>query len=104
MVLATVATVIASQAVISGTFSLTRQAIQLGQLPRMRVIFTQADESGQVYLPMVNWLLMSACIALVLGFQSSGAMASAYGVAVSLDMVVTTILAVAVARRFGWNP
>lgn len=104
VVLATVATVIASQAVISGTFSLTRQAIQLGQLPRMRVIFPQADESGQVYLPTVNWLLMVACLALVIGFGSSDALASAYGVAVSLDMVVTTLLAVAVAQRFKWNP
>ncbi len=104
VVLATVATIIASQAVISGTFSLTRQAIQLGQLPRMRVIYTQAEESGQVYLPLVNWLLMTACLALVLGFGSSDALASAYGVAVSMDMVVTTLLAVAVARRFGWWP
>jgi KUP system potassium uptake protein len=104
VVLATVATIIASQAVISGTFSLTRQAIQLGQLPRMRVIFTQADESGQVYLPLVNWLLMLACVALVVGFGSSDALASAYGVAVSMDMVVTTLLAVAVAWRFGWRP
>jgi KUP system potassium uptake protein len=102
--LATVATIIASQAVISGTFSLTRQAIRLGQLPRMQVIFTQADESGQVYLPLVNWLLMAACVALVLGFGSSAALASAYGVAVSMDMVVTTLLAVAVAWRFGWRP
>lgn len=104
VLLATVATVIASQAVISGTFSLTRQAIQLGQLPRMRVIFTQADESGQIYLPLVNWLLMVACLALVIGFGSSGALASAYGVAVSLDMLVTTLLAVVVARRYGWQP
>ena len=98
------ATVIASQAVISGTFSLTRQAIQLGQLPRMRVIYTQAEESGQVYLPLVNWLLMAACVALVVSFGSSDALASAYGVAVSLDMVITTLLAVSVARRFGWHP
>jgi KUP system potassium uptake protein len=104
VILATVATIIASQAVISGTFSLTRQAIQLGQLPRMRVIFTQAEESGQVYLPLVNWLLMTACVALVAGFGSSDALASAYGVAVSMDMVVTTLLAVAVAWRFGWRP
>jgi KUP system potassium uptake protein len=102
--LATVATIIASQAVISGTFSLTRQAIQLGQLPRMQVIFTQADEAGQVYLPLVNWLLMFACVALVTGFGSSAALASAYGVAVSMDMVVTTLLAVNVARRFDWYP
>jgi len=104
VLLATVATVIASQAVISGTFSLTRQAIHLGQLPRMRVIFTQADESGQIYLPLVNWLLMVACLALVLGFGSSDALASAYGIAVSMDMIITTLLAVAVARRFGWQP
>ncbi|MEZ5572539.1 MAG: KUP/HAK/KT family potassium transporter [Halioglobus sp.] len=104
VVLATVATVIASQAVISATFSLTRQAIQLGQLPRMRVIYTQAEEAGQIYLPLVNWLLMVASIALVVGFGSSDALASAYGVAVSMDMVVTTILAVAVAKRFGWHP
>ena len=104
VVLATLATVIASQAVISGTFSLTRQAIQLGQLPRMRVIFTQSEEAGQVYLPLVNWLLLAACLALVVGFGSSDALASAYGVAVSLDMVVTTLLAVAVARRFHWRP
>jgi len=104
VLLATIATIIASQAVISGTFSLTRQAIQLGQLPRMRVVFTQADESGQVYLPLINWLLMVACIGLVLGFRSSDALASAYGVAVAMDMVVTTILAVAVAKRFGWRP
>jgi len=104
ILLATVATIIASQAVISGAFSLTRQAIHLGQLPRMRVIFTQADESGQIYLPMINWLLMMACIGLVVGFKSSSALASAYGIAVSMDMVVTTILAVAVARRFKWHP
>jgi KUP system potassium uptake protein len=104
VLLATLATIIASQAVISGTFSLTRQAIRLNQLPRMRVIFTQAEESGQIYLPLVNWLLMAACLGLVLGFGSSDDLASAYGVAVSLDMVVTTLLAVAVARRFGWRP
>jgi KUP system potassium uptake protein len=104
VILATVATIIASQAVISGTFSLTRQAIQLGQLPRMRLIFTQTDESGQVYLPLVNWLLMVVCLGLVLGFRSSGALASAYGMAVSLDMLITTLLAVAVAWRFKWNP
>ncbi len=104
VLLATVAAIIASQAVISGTFSLTRQAIRLGQLPRMRVVFPQAEESGQVYLPLVNWLLMVACLALVVGFRSSDALASAYGVAVSMDMVVTTFLAVAVARRFSWHP
>ena len=104
VVLATVATIIASQAVISATFSLTRQAITLGQLPRMRVVFTEANESGRVYLPVVNWLLMIACVGLVLGFGNTDALASAYGVAVSMDMVVTTILALVVSRRFGWHP
>jgi KUP system potassium uptake protein len=103
VLLATVATIIASQAVISGTFSLTRQAIHLRQLPRMQVLFPQAESSGQVYLPVVNWLLMGACLALVVGFGSSDRLASAYGVAVSMDMVITTLLAVAVARRYGWH-
>ncbi|MEZ5542141.1 MAG: potassium transporter Kup [Pseudomonadota bacterium] len=103
VILATVATIIASQAVISGTFSLTRQAIHLGQLPRMRVLFPQAESSGQVYLPLVNWLLMGACLAVVVGFGTSDELASAYGVAVSMDMVITTLLAVAVARRYGWR-
>jgi KUP system potassium uptake protein len=102
--LATVATIIASQAVITGTFSLTRQAIQFGQLPRMRVIHTDASEAGQIYLPLVNWVLMLACLLLVLSFRSSEALASAYGVAVSMDMLITTILTVTVALRFGWFP
>lgn len=104
VLLATMASIIASQAVISGTFSITRQAIQLGLLPRMRVVFPQAEESGQIYLPLVNWLLMVACVGLVSGFGSSNALASAYGIAVSMDMVVTTLLTVAVARRYGWRP
>lgn len=104
VVLATVATVIASQAVITGTFSLTRQAIQLGQLPRMRVIHTEAGEAGQIYLPVINWLLMTACLLLVLGFGSSNALASAYGVAVSMDMLITTLLIISVAQRYGWFP
>jgi KUP system potassium uptake protein len=104
VVLATIATIIASQAVITGTFSLTRQAIQFRQLPRMRVIHTEPGEAGQIYVPVVNWLLMAACILLVLGFRSSNALASAYGVAVSMDMLITTILTVTVALRFGWFP
>ncbi len=104
VLLATAATIIASQAVISGTFSLTRQAIQLGHLPRMRVVFTDVEASGQIYIPVINWLLMLACIGLVLGFKSSDAMASAYGVAVSLDMLITTVLAISVAIRFRWHP
>ena len=104
VILATLATIIASQAVITGTFSLTRQAMQFRQLPRMRVIHTEAGEAGQIYLPAVNWLLMLACILLVLGFRSSEALASAYGVAVSMDMLITTVLTVTVALRFGWFP
>jgi KUP system potassium uptake protein len=104
LILATAATVIASQAIISGAFSLTRQAIQLGYLPRMRVDHTSAREIGQIYVPGVNWALMVACIALVIGFGSSSALASAYGVAVTTTMVITTILAYFAARHvLGWN-
>ena len=101
--LATTATVIASQAVISGTFSLTRQAVQLGQLPRVKIVQTDSEHFGQIYIPSVNWLLAGATIALVLGFRSSGNLASAYGLAVSMDMVITTLLAMFVALRWGWN-
>jgi KUP system potassium uptake protein len=104
VILATLATIIASQAVITGVFSLTRQAIQLGQLPRMKVMQTSREAYGQIYIPVMNWLLMVATIALVLGFRSSGNIAAAYGVAVSTDMVITTILAFFVARHWGWNP
>jgi KUP system potassium uptake protein len=107
VVLATAATVIASQAVISGTFSLTRQAVQLGYLPRVAVDHTSAREIGQIYIPAVNWALMLACIALVLGFRSSGGLAAAYGVAVTTDMVFTTLLFTAVALtrwKWGWGP
>ena len=104
LILATAATVIASQAIISGAFSLTRQAIQLGYLPRMRIDHTSAREIGQIYVPAVNWALMVACIALVIGFGSSSALASAYGVAVTTTMVITTILAYFAARHvLGWN-
>ena len=96
--LATAATVIASQAVISGAFSLTRQAVQLGYLPRMEIEHTSAREMGQVYIPSVNWVLMVACISLVIGFQSSSRLAAAYGVAVTTDMVFTTLLFAYVAR------
>jgi KUP system potassium uptake protein len=102
--LATVATIIASQAIISGVFSLTRQAIQLGYLPRMQIIHTSSVEIGQVYIPSVNWAVMVATIALVLGFRSSSNLAGAYGVAVSTTMLITTILAYVVARDlFGWS-
>ena len=102
--LATAATVIASQAVISGAFSLTRQAVQLGYLPRLRILHTSASQIGQIYLPAVNWVLMLACIGLVLGFRSSSNLAAAYGVAVTTDMVFTTILFAVVARtRWEWG-
>jgi KUP system potassium uptake protein len=105
VVLATMATVIASQALISGAFSLTRQAIQLGFSPRVRVKHTSATEIGQIYVPAVNWLLMVACIALVVGFRHSSNLAAAYGLAVTSTMVITTVLFYEVAReRFGWKP
>ncbi len=104
VILATAATIIASQAVITGAFSLTRQAIQLGLLPRMQVLFTSASTSGQIYLPQVNWMVMVAVILLVLAFKSSSSLAAAYGIAVSGTMVVTTILAMFVVRnRWKWS-
>jgi KUP system potassium uptake protein len=104
VVLATAAIVIASQAVITGAFSLTRQAIQIGFLPRLRIVQTHGEAAGQIYVPAINWFLMVLTIGLVLGFQSSGQLASAYGLAVSIDMVITTILAAFVACRWKWNP
>ncbi len=104
VVLATAATVIASQALISGAFSLTMQAIQLGYSPRMQVVHTSESEIGQVYVPAVNWALMIACVGLVIGFGSSSNLAAAYGVAVTTTMVITTILLWYVLRdRFGWS-
>lgn len=101
--LATLATVIASQAVISGAFSLTRQAVQLGYLPRVGIDHTSEKEIGQVYIPGINWMLMVASITLVLGFRTSSRLASAYGVAVTTDMVFTTILFAFVAyKKLGW--
>ena len=99
VVLATVATVIASQAVISGAFSLTRQAVQLGQCPHVHIIQTSPEEIGQIYIPSVNWLLMIVTISLVLGFGSSSNLAGAYGVAVTTTMVITVGLAFFVAVR-----
>jgi KUP system potassium uptake protein len=93
LILSTLATVIASQAVISGAFSITRQAIQLGYCPRMDIFHTSGDEMGQVYVPAVNWLLMFSVFVLVLSFQSSSALASAYGIAVTGTMIIDTILA-----------
>ena len=103
VVLATTAAVIASQAIISGAFSLTMQAIQLGYSPRLKVIYTSARIIGQIYVPVVNWGLMIACIALVLGFRTSSNLAAAYGVAITTTMLITTILFYIVARyRWRW--
>lgn len=102
--LSTAAAVIASQALISGAYSLTMQAIQLGYLPRMHIRHTSRDERGQIYMPHVNWALMVACIGLVLGFRSSTNLAAAYGIAVTLTMLVTTMLFYFASRRmWGWT-
>jgi KUP system potassium uptake protein len=103
--LATAATIIASQAVISGAFSVTRQAIQLGYLPRMEIRHTSSQEIGQIYIPFINWSLLLGIIILVLGFQSSSQLASAYGIAVTGTMVIDTILGfVVVQKLWRWNP
>ena len=105
VVLATLATIIASQALISGVFSMTRQAIQMGLSPRCKIIPTSSDEAGQVYLPTANWLLMAGTLLVVLMFKSSDALASAYGIAVSGTMMVTTILLYRLAAaRWQWPP
>jgi KUP system potassium uptake protein len=104
VLLATVATIIASQAVISGAFSLTHQAVQLGFLPRMRIQHTSEEEIGQIYVPAVNRALAVAVLALVVGFGSSNRLAGAYGVAVTTTMVITTALMYVVMRRsWGWR-
>jgi KUP system potassium uptake protein len=102
VVIATSAAIIASQALISGAYSLTMQAIQLGYSPRMRIDHTSSQTRGQIYMPQLNWALMLACIGLVLGFKSSSNLASAYGVAVTFTMLTTTILFYFAARRL-WN-
>jgi KUP system potassium uptake protein len=103
VLLATAATVIASQAVISGSYSLAMQSVQLGYSPRLTIEHTSESEKGQIYIPEVNWVLMVACIGLVLGFGTSTALAGAYGVAVTTTMVVTTGLFFVLAReRWGW--
>jgi len=99
VVVSTMATVIASQAIISGAFSLTQQAVQLGYAPRFDIRHTSAQEKGQVYVPEINWLLMLATLGLVFGFKSSTNLASAYGMAVTATMVITTILAYVVTRE-----
>jgi KUP system potassium uptake protein len=101
---ATVATVIASQAIISGVFSLTQQSIQLGFLPRMHIIHTTSHAMGQIYVPLVNWLLAAATLGAVIGFGTSDALAGAYGIAVSLLMAITTLLAALVAIQWGYPP
>jgi KUP system potassium uptake protein len=92
VLLATMATIIASQALISGVFSLTAQAVQLDYLPRIKIRHTSHAHSGQIYVPLVNWLLMAACIGLVIGFQTSSNLAAAYGIAVTMTMAITTLI------------
>ena len=101
---ATLATVIASQAIISGAFSLTQQAVQLGFLPRMHIKHTASHEIGQIYVPLVNWLLAVATLGAVIAFGTSDALAGAYGIAVSLLMAITTLLAALVALQWGYPP
>ena len=102
VVLATLATVIASQALISGAFSATKQTIQLGYLPRLAILHTSEQESGQIYVPAVNWALLGGVVMAVVTFRTSGALAAAYGISVSLVMVITTILTFFVIR-YGWK-
>ena len=103
-VLATLASVIASQALISGAFSLTVQAVQLDYLPRVRICHTSGEHQGQVYVPLVNWALMVGTIGLVLGFRTSSGLAAAYGIAVTTTMVITSLIFYVVARRhWGWS-
>jgi KUP system potassium uptake protein len=104
VLLSTLATIIASQALISGAFSLTQQAIQLGYAPRMRIVHTSASAQGQIYIPTVNSILMVACLLVVMLFQTSDRLAAAYGIAVTGTMAVTSVLFYAVARtRWGWS-
>jgi len=104
VLLATAAAIIASQALISGVFSLTMQAVQLGYLPRIAVTHTSSEQRGQIYVAKANWSLLLLCVVLVLGFGSSSRLAGAYGIAVSLTMVITTVLFGVVARRlWGWS-
>ncbi len=101
--LATAAAIIASQALISGAFSLTRQAVQLGYAPRLSVTHTSSDEMGQVYVPQINWMLAVCTLLIVVGFGSSTALAAAYGVAVALTMLITVVLLYTVATdRWQW--
>jgi len=104
VVLATMAAVVASQALISGVFSITRQAMLLGFAPRVNVVHTSAETEGQIYIPEVNYLLMVGCVALVLGFRTSSALAAAYGIAVTGTMAITSVIYAKIARqRFRWS-
>lgn len=104
VILSTLSAIIASQALISGVFSLTRQAVQLGFAPRMRIVHTSSREIGQIYIPAVNWALLVGVLWAVFSFKTSGALASAYGIAVTATMILTTILAFVVARKiWGWS-
>jgi KUP system potassium uptake protein len=98
LVLATLAAIIASQALISGAFSLTRSAVQLGFFPRVRIVHTSGEAEGQIYVPEINWMLLAACLALVLGFGSSSDLAAAYGIAVTGTMTMTSVLFFGLAR------
>ncbi len=107
LILATLATIVASQAVITGTFSVVRQAILLGYIPRLRILYTNDESKGQIYIPTVNWLLFIVIVIVVLSFQSSGALASAYGVAITGGMLITSTLYMVVARlmwKWHWLP
>ena len=104
VILATCATIIASQALISGVFSLTAQAVQLDYLPRIQIRHTSSSHSGQIYVPLVNWALMIACIGLVLGFRTSSNLAAAYGIAVTMTMAITTLIFFRVITdRWNWS-
>lgn len=104
LILATLATVIASQAVISGVFSLTRQAVRLGYLSPMRIIHTSEMESGQIYIPVINWTLYISVVLVIIGFEHSSNLAAAYGIAVTGTMVLTSILVTSVAiNNWHWN-
>jgi KUP system potassium uptake protein len=104
VILATCATIIASQALISGVFSLTAQAVQLDYLPRIKIRHTSHSHSGQIYVPLVNWLLMIACIGLVIGFQTASNLAAAYGIAVTMTMAITTLIFYRVLTdRWNWS-
>ncbi|GAG70843.1 unnamed protein product, partial [marine sediment metagenome] len=104
VILATVATIVASQAVITGAFSVTRQAIQLGLLPRFGIMHTSESMAGQIYLPRVNWIMLIAVLLMVVVFKNSSNLASAYGVAISAQMVIESLIAFFVIwRMWGWK-